>query len=388
LHNINSKKQFNKKIVIITGELSGEIHAYHVIKRMKTSFDFEFSGIGSRKLEELGVSIIHDYRDISIMGIHEIFPKLKNIWTAFSKIKKHLKNNRPSLLILVDFPGFNIRVARMAKKYNIPVIYFIPPQIWAWRQGRIKIIKKYVDRVICILPFEKKLYDEYNIKVSYVGHPFVRTIKPLFGKEEFFENIGLISKKPVITVMPGSRNNEIRKHMPILIKVIEKIVDTFNEAAILLPLADGIDQEVIEAFNTNNIKINYLRDLNYDALSYCDIAIMASGSATVEAAILGTPTIVIYKVSKISYFFAKFLVKTKYISLPNIISDKEVFPEIIQHLDPEKIAEEALNMLNKVNPENNEELIKIRSKLGNMDSYEMTKNTIIDFLEETYGTLS
>lgn len=388
MHNINSKKQFNKKIVIITGELSGEIHAYHVVKRIKASFDFEFSGIGSRKLEELGVSIIHDYRDISIMGVHEIFPKLKHIWTAFFKIKKHLKNNRPSLVILVDFPGFNMRVARMAKKYNIPVIYFIPPQIWAWRQGRIKIIKKFVDRVICILPFEKKFYDEFSIKASYVGHPFVRTTKPLFSKEEFLENIGLMSKKPVITVMPGSRNNEIRKHMPILIKVIEKIMDRFNEAAIILPLADGIDQDVIEAFNANNIKINYLRDLNYDALSYCDIAIMASGSATVEAAILGTPTVVIYKVSRISYILAKFLVKTKYISLPNIISGKEVFPEIIQHLDPEKIAEKALNMLNKVNPENNEELIKIRSKLGNMDSYEMTKNTIIDFLEETYGTLS
>jgi lipid-A-disaccharide synthase len=388
LHKVISNNHFNKKIVIVTGELSGEIHACNVVKKIRESLNIEFSGIGSKMLEEAGVHIIHDYRDISLTGINEIFPKLKYIWTAFRRIKNHLKHIRPSLVILVDFPGFNLRVAKIAKKYGIPVLYFIPPQIWAWRQGRIKTIKKFINKVVCILPFEKKLYDSYKIDATYVGHPFVNTVKPLFTKEEFLEKTDIKSKTPIITIMPGSRNNEINKHMPVLIKIIENIAPHFNKPAILLPLAEGIDQKTLEMFNTGNVHINYLKGLAYDALSYCDIAIIASGSATMEAAILGAPTIVIYKISKISYIIAKLLVKSKYISLPNIIAGKEIFPEFIQHLDPEKIAEKALYMLNNGVDRNNEELIKIRRELDNMDSYELAKNTIIDFLKQTYGTIS
>jgi lipid-A-disaccharide synthase len=388
LYKAISNNHFNKKIVIVTGELSGEIHACHVIKKIRESLNIEFSGIGSKTLEEAGVHIIHDYRNISLTGINEILPKLKHIWTAFHRIKKHLKLIKPSLVILVDFPGFNMRVAKIAKKYGIPVLYFIPPQIWAWRRGRIKTIKKFVNKVVCILPFEKKLYDSYNIDTTYVGHPFLNNVKPKHTKEEFFERAGIKSKTPIITIMPGSRNNEINKHMPVLIKTIESISPYFNEPVVLLPLAEGIDQKTVESFNTGNIHIKYLKGLTYDAISYCDIAIIASGSATMEAAILGTPTIVIYKISKISYMIAKLLVKSKFISLPNIIAEKEVFPEFIQHLYPEKIAEKALYMLNNGSDKINTELIKIRNKLDNMDSYELTKNTIIDFLEQTYGTIS
>ncbi|MCX5813729.1 MAG: lipid-A-disaccharide synthase [Proteobacteria bacterium] len=383
-----SNNLFNKKIVIVTGELSGEIHACHVVKKIRESLNIEFSGIGSKKLEEAGVHIVHDYRNISLTGINEIFPKLKHIWTAFRQIKKHLNNIKPSLVILVDFPGFNMRVAKIAKKYGIPVLYFIPPQIWAWKQGRIKTIKKIVDKVICILPFEKKLYDAYDIDATYVGHPFVNNVKPLLTKEEFIDKAAIKSKTPIITIMPGSRDNEIKKHMPVLIKTIESIAPHFNKPAIILPLAEGIDQKTVENFNTGTIHINYLKGLTYEALSFCDIAIIASGSATMEAAILGAPTIVIYKISKISYIIAKLLVKSKYISLPNIIAGREVFPEFIQHLDPEKIAEKALYMLNNGSDRINEELTKIRTELDNMDSYELTKNTIIDFLKQTYGTIS
>jgi lipid-A-disaccharide synthase len=388
LHKVISKNHFNKKIVILTGELSGEIHACNVVKRIKESLDVEFSGMGSKMLKEAGVHVIYDYRNISLTGINEIFPKLKHILTAFHRIKAHLKNIKPSLVILVDFPGFNMRIAKIAKKYGIPVLYFIPPQIWAWKQGRIKKIKKFIDKVICILPFEKIIYDTSDIDATYVGHPFANTVKPLLTKEQFLEKVAIKSKTPIITIMPGSRNNEIKKHMPVLIKTIESIASRYNNPAIILPLAEGIDQNTVEAFNTGNIHIYYLKGQAHDALSYCDIAIIASGSATMEAAILGAPTIVIYKISKLSYIIAKLLVRTKYISLPNIIAGKEVFPEFIQHLYPEKIAEKALYMLNNGNDKIHEELSKIRTELDNMDSYELTKNTIIDFLQKTYGTLS
>lgn len=384
----NPRKHFNKKIVVVTGELSGEIHAYYVIKKLSESLNVEFSGMGSKKLEEAGVQIIYDYRNISLTGINEIFLKLRHIWTAFHKIKSLIKTLKPSLIILVDFPGFNMMVAKIAKKYDLPVIYFIPPQIWAWRRQRIKKIKAFIDKVICILPFEKALYDEYNIDATYVGHPFIGTVKPTLTKEGFFEKINLKTNIPVLTIMPGSRDNEIEKHMPILIKTIEKIALHFKELVILLPLAENIDQKTVERFNTGNIHIAYLNGLSYDALSYCDIAIVASGSATLEAAILGAPTIVIYEISHFSYIIAKYLVKSKFISLPNIIAGKEVFPEFIQDLNPEKIAEKALLMLNYGREGIRKDLDDIMAKFDNMDSYELTKNTILEFLKKTYGTIS
>lgn len=379
--------KFNKKIVIITGELSGEIHASHLIDELKHSFDFQFSGIGSTKLRDTGVDIVYDYKNISLTGLSEIFSKLHHIRDAFSKIKKHLREKRPSLLILVDFPGFNMRIARFAHNLGIPVIYFIPPQIWAWRKKRIYKIKKYVNKVICILPFEKKIYEDYSIDVAYAGHPYMEIVKPLHTREDFLRMAGTDGKAPVLTIMPGSRDNEVEKHMPILMDIIEAIEKRVENLKILLPLAENIDQKIIEKYQKGNIEITYLKGLSYDALANSDLAIIASGSATLEAAILGTPTIVIYKISPLSYVFARLLVKINYISLPNIIAGKEVFPEFIQTFDVEKIAEKALYMLSNGKEKIKVEIDNMKIKLGKENSYKMAAKIIVEFLEHTYGAL-
>lgn len=381
-------RQFNKEIVIITGELSGEIHASHLIDELKHSFDFQFSGIGSSKLRDAGVDIVYDYKNISLTGLSEIFSKLRHIRDAFSKIKKHLREKRPSLLILVDFPGFNMRIARFAHNLGIPVIYFIPPQIWAWRKKRIYKIKKYVNKVICILPFEKKIYEDYSIDAAYAGHPYMEIVKPLYTREDFLRMAGIDEKTPVLTIMPGSRDNEVEKHMPILMDIIEAIEKRVENLKILLPLAENIDQKIIEKYQKGNIEITYLKGLSYDALANSDLAIIASGSATLEAAILGTPTIVIYKISPLSYVFARLLVKINYISLPNIIAGKEVFPEFIQTFDVEKIAEKALYMLSNGKEKIKVEIDNMKIKLGKEHSYKMAAKIIVEFLEHTHGALS
>ncbi|MCX5807842.1 MAG: lipid-A-disaccharide synthase [Proteobacteria bacterium] len=379
--------KFNKEIVIITGELSGEIHAFHLIDELKYFFNFQFSGIGSTKLRDAGVDIVYDYKNISLTGLSEIFSKLRHIRDAFSKIKKHLREKRPSLLILVDFPGFNMRIARFAHNLGIPVIYFIPPQIWAWRKKRIYKIKKYVNKVICILPFEKKIYEDYSIDVAYAGHPYMEIVKPLYTREDFLRMAGIGGKAPVLTIMPGSRDNEVEKHMPILMDIIEAIEKRVENLKILLPLAENIDQKIIEKYRKENIEITYLKGLSYDALANSDLAIIASGSATLEAAILGTPTIVIYKISFLSYVFARLLVKINYISLPNIIAGKEVFPEFIQTFDVEKIAEKALYMLSNGKEKIKVEIDNMKIKLGKENSYKMAAKTIVEFMEHTYGAL-
>jgi lipid-A-disaccharide synthase len=221
-----------------------------------------------------------------------------------------------------------------------------------------------------------------------VGHPFVEIVRPSLTKEDFCRAVGIDVNSPVLTIMPGSRENEVKRHMPIMMDVLEKITQKVKNLTILLPLAENIEQEKIEQYKRDGIRIVYLKGASYDALNYSNLAIIASGSATLEAAILGAPTIVIYKVSFLSYVVARLIVNVKYISLPNIIAGKEVFPEFIQTLEAEKIAEKALYMLINGREKIKNELEDIKMKLGRNNAYKLAARHIMDFLENTYGSLS
>jgi lipid-A-disaccharide synthase len=379
---------FNNKIFIITGELSGEMHAAHLIKSLKDRHNFEFAAVGSKRLAEAGAEIICDYRNISLTGISELLSKITHVYSAWRIVKKHIRTTRPALVVLVDFPGFNLRIARFTKKLGIPVLYFITPQIWAWKKKRIQTIKRYVDRVVCILPFEKRLYDSYGIDAVYVGHPFVNTVKPSLSREEFLKQIQADGKQPIITIMPGSRENEIVKHIPVLLETTSIMKKSVPGMVVVLPLAENIEEHTLEPFKTSLGDTVIIKKHAYDALAFCDTAIVASGSVTLEAAILRTPTIVIYKISLLSYIIAKILVKIDFISLPNIIAGKAVFPEFIQDIDPEKIAEKALYMVHNGKEAIQEDINGIIEKLGHYNSYESARDAIIGFLEKRYGSLS
>jgi lipid-A-disaccharide synthase len=344
--------------------------------------------VGSKRLEEAGAEIICDYRNISLTGVSELLSKIIHVYDAFKMVKKYIRETKPSLVILVDFPGFNLRIARFAKKLGIPVLYFITPQIWAWKKKRIRTIKHCVDRVICILPFEKRLYESYGIDAVYVGHPFVNTVKPSLSREEFLKQIGADGKQPIISIMPGSRENEIVKHIPVLLETISVMRKSIPGMVVVLPLAENIEEHTLEPFKASLGDTVIIKEHAYDALAFCDTAIVASGSVTLEAAILRTPTIVIYKISLLSYIIAKILVKIDFISLPNIIAGKAVFPEFIQDIDPEKIAEKALYMVHNGKEAIQEEINGIIEKLGQYNSYESARDAVIGFLEKRYGSLS
>jgi lipid-A-disaccharide synthase len=381
-------RSFNKKIVLVTGELSGEMHAVNLVSALRESMEIDFSGIGSTRLETAGVRIIYDYGKISLTGLSEVFEKLKYIREAYSKLKSHMEREEPSLIILIDFPGFNMRVARLAKKRGIPVIYFIPPQIWAWRESRIKQIKKYVDKVICILPFEKTLYDKHGVSASYAGHPFVNTVRARNDEAAFFAKAEIRKSGPIVTIMPGSRENEIRKHLPSLLKIVDLMKKEFEDMTVLLPLADSIDPGLVEGECRGRNNLTPLKGLAHDALAYSDLAIVASGSATLEAALLGVPTIVVYEVSRVSYLVAKMLVKVKHISLPNIIMGKEVFPEFVQNIDIDRIAEKAISMIKNGRSVIEKDLDDMKARLGVHDSYELAKEAVMELLGRKYGVIS
>ena len=365
------------------------MHAARLVESFKSDFPARFSAVGSNRLAQAGAFIIEDYRNISVMGISEVFSKLGHIRQAFKKVKKYLREARPSLVVLVDFPGFNLRIAAFAKKLGIPVIYFIPPQIWAWRQGRVEKIKAYVDKVISILPFEQKFYESHGVDVAYVGHPFVNTVKPKYGKEEFFRQLDMEidDDRPIVTIMPGSRGNEVAKHLPLMLKAVDIIEKAIPDVIVLLPLAESIDPAVLGPFQDRLHNVRVLHDSAYDALSYCHTAIVSSGSVTLEAAILRTPTIVIYEISHLSYLIAKMVVNVKYISLPNLIAQKEVFPEFIQNLDPEKIAQKAVYMVQNGKKEIEKDLNTVVEILGKYDSYELAADIIEGFLERKNGPI-
>jgi lipid-A-disaccharide synthase len=386
-HNHLSER-FNKKIVLVTGELSGEMHAVNLVAALRETVELDFSGIGSKRLQNAGVRIVYDYGNISLTGLSEVVKKLKYVREAYDVLKAHMEKEKPALIILVDFPGFNMRVARLAKKRGIPVVYFIPPQIWAWRESRIEHIKRYVDKVITILPFEKNLYDRHGVDACYVGHPFMNTVKPVYDRATFLEKAGIRNTQSIVTIMPGSRENEVVKHLPPLLHIIDLMKKQIKDMTVLLPLADSIDRSRVENRCEGRDNLIPLKGLTYDALAYSDIAIVASGSATLEAAILGAPTIVVYEVSRVSYLVAKMLVKVKHISLPNIIMGKEIFPEFIQNIDISGIAEKAISMIKNGRSVFEKDLTDMRARLGAHDSYRLAGEAVMQLIESEYGTLS
>lgn len=348
-----------------------------------------FSGIGSNRLASAGVHIIQDYEKISLVGLSEIFSKLKYIRHAYKLIKAHLAADPPSLLILVDFPGFNLRLAKIAHRLDIPVVYFIPPQVWAWNKGRIRQIKKYVDLVICILPFEEQLYREFGIPVAYVGHPFAQIVKPSHSRSELLAEIGLNQAKPkILSILPGSRENEIATHLPLLLAVVDLVKTEIPDLVVLMPLSDNTDDGLVDRLLLGRSDVIRLKGRTYDALAASDVAVVVSGSATLEAALLGAPSLVLYKISCLSYLAARLLVKVNYISLPNLIASKEIFPEHIQRVDPERIAEQVVSMVKNGTDSVRDELKKVSESLGHKDSYSLASDEIARFLEKLYGTLS
>lgn len=380
-----------RKAVIVTGELSGETHAVRLVRALSAAYPLEFSGMGSTALASAGVDVFYDYRNISLVGVAEIFKKAGEIRRAYRALKDCLLRTSPDLLILVDFGLFNLRLAaRLAKKLSIPVIYFIPPQVWASRKGRINQIRSYVDLVLTILPFEESLYREHGVKAVYVGHPYVQSVKPSYSKEEFLSLIKAPSGIPVITVMPGSRINEIRRHMPAILDIADRLDGILGQYSLLLPIADSLSEEVFAPFLSRRKNVFPVKGLAYDCLTHSDAALIKSGSTTLEAAILGVPSVVFYKVSSLEYLLARMIVKVPYISLPNIIAGREVFPEFIQDLDPDRIAKRLDSMLKDDAIDVRRELKQVQNMLtgGGSDPYITAAKEIISFLEHTYGPLS
>jgi lipid-A-disaccharide synthase len=355
-----------RKVMIIAGEASGDIHGARLVKAMQAlSPGLEFFGIGGSVLRQAGVRISVDNSQIAVVGISEALSKLRILLRALKIAKEDLKRIRPDLLVVIDFPDFNLRVATVARKLGIPVMYYIGPQIWAWRTGRVKKIKKVVDHMVVIFPFEAAFYRTNHVPVTFVGHPLLDGMIPIRSGQTK-EN--LTANGPLIGLLPGSRNEEIRRLLPTMVQVADILSEHMPGIRFAIPVASSVDRALVETIAEGGAtRFLILSDRLRNILDEATLLITASGTVTLEAAIAGTPMIIVYKVSHLSYWLAKRLVRVKHIGLANLVAGKTVVPELIQReASAEKIAGQALQLLRDENrlAETRHQLNRVAQSLG------------------------
>ena len=339
----------NKQIMVVAGEASGDHHGAKLVKAMlQKDKTFCFFGIGSSALSKAGVDIIIDSSMLSVVGITEVIFKFKVVLKAMSTAKKMLKTRKPDLLILIDYPDFNLHLAGYAKKLGIKVLYYISPTVWAWRSGRLKIIKQRVDHMAVILPFELSWYQKARIPATFVGHPLLDN-KPVFHDPEFEKRF---YSDPVIGLLPGSREGEIEKLLPVMIDTANILYQKNQKIKFLISVSASVDKKQIHDIVQNNkekTEFELVSGNIENVFTQCSFVIAASGTVTVETALAGIPMVIIYKVSPLSYAIARLLIHVKYISLVNLIPGKLLVPELIQdQACPDKIAEIVLKMLDNI----------------------------------------
>ncbi len=311
---------------LVAGEASGDLHGANLMKELKKQdAQATFRFWGGDLMQEVGGTNVSHYKERAFMGFLEVVKNLRTVTGFIKQCKSDLEANRPDALILVDYPGFNLRIAEFAHKLGIPVHYYISPQIWAWKEGRIKQIKAFVDHMYVILPFEKDFYARHNYPVHFVGHPLLDAIKTL-DEEPDFRSRWELEPGPIIALLPGSRTQEIKLKLPIMLSVLEN----FPDYQFVLAGAPGIDPSYYLSF-TESSRVKVVQNDTYQLLAHAEAALVTSGTATLETALFDVPEVVCYKSSGISYNIAKWLIKVKYISLVNLIMDREVVKELIQH---------------------------------------------------------
>ncbi len=364
------------KYYLIAGEASGDLHGANLMKSiLRNDPQAAFRFWGGDKMQTVGGTLVKHYRDLAFMGFAEVLMNLRTIRRNMIFCKKELVSFTPDVVILIDYPGFNLRMAKFAHKKGMKVVFYISPTIWAWKQSRVYTVKKYVDRMMVILPFEKEFYARFDYQADFVGHPLLDELEEeqAVTRKDFLKLNGL-PDKPIIAVLPGSRTQEIKKILPKMLVVAPQ----FSKYQFVVAGVRSVPEAVYLQQKTPVVF-----DQTHALLRHADAALVASGTATLEAALLGVPQVVCYEASSVSYFIARLLVHVKFISLVNLILDKEVVRELIQHDFSEK------NLLAELHdlPEDNErrkqivsEYALLRTKLGNSGASENAAAVITDIL--------
>ncbi|NTV15551.1 MAG: lipid-A-disaccharide synthase [Desulfobulbaceae bacterium] len=329
--------------MLVTGEASGDMHGANLLRAMrKAAPDLAVCGMGGPELVAGGMEVLYDAARLAVVGLAEVFSHLGDIRAALAILSERLAQERPDLLILIDLPDFNLMLAKRAKRLGVPVFYYISPQVWAWRSGRVKKIRRLVDRLAVILPFEQEFYRQRGMAVDFVGHPLLDTVKTAASRAEFLARRGIVpGSRPVLGIIPGSRVSEVRTMLPIFLAAARLLAERLAPPVCLLPVAATIDDQLLAemGLTESGLEIHAIREDRYDLMAACDAVVAASGTVTLELAILQVPMVVAYRVKPLSYFLGRRLIRVEYASLVNLVAGREVVPELLQsRATPEKIS--------------------------------------------------
>jgi lipid-A-disaccharide synthase len=337
-----------KNILIIVGEASGDLHGASLVRELRNiDSSLKIFGIGGDKMKSEGTELIFHIHKLSFMGFFEVLQNLSLVKKVMRTMVSVAESRRPDLVILIDYPGFNLRFAKRIKSLDIPVLYYISPQVWAWGGNRVKKMKELIDKMVVILPFEKDIYERFGIDCEFVGHPFLEVVKPILSSDDFQRKFSIRKSQTVVGLLPGSRWQEVEKILPLMLESCKLLKTRIRNPKFLLGLAPTIRKEDVEGlFKQTESRVQVVEQLTYDLMKHSDLLLVASGSATLECAIMGTPFIVLYKTSLWTYLIARSLVSIPHIALANVVAGKGVVPEFIQRQAiPSQIAEEMYQIL-------------------------------------------
>lgn len=370
-------------IMIVAGEPSGDLHASRVASKLNDlAPGIHLIGMGGDLMERSGVSLTFHIRDSAVMGIGEVITAIPAFLKKCRHLKRFIRETKPDALLLVDFAEFNVGLARFAHKLGIPVIYYIPPKAWAWRPQRAKKIARNTTIVASIFPFEATFYRRAGANATFVGHPLVDFAQSNLSREEARRRLNLRENSPVLGLMPGSRRREVDRLLPVMLEVARHIRQSLPDCQFILPIAPSIHPDSLP----NMPFVHLVKGNTYDSMKASDLMLIASGTATLEAACLGTPMIVVYKMSRLSWWVIKSLAAIDRSALPNIIAGREIVPELLQNdAQPSQITPIALKMLQSLEARQSqkEELEKVYAQLGNPGTAERTARIVLDSLAIT-----
>ena len=371
------------QILISAGEASGDMYAARLAAALRARADVQLFGMGGARMREAGVELVADCSEVALVGIVEIakkYPALRRVW---KRLVSEAARRKPRLAILTDFPGFHLRLARALKAQGVPNVYFVCPQFWAWRPWRANLVRRRFVRGLCIFPFEQEWYRARGVKADFIGHPLVGNVAAKRSRAEFAATFGLDPTQPIVTLLPGSRSGEIAHHMPTLVQAC-RLIHKDRKVQFVLALAPGMQRSQIDSYLLPDVPMHVVEDATYDAVAAADLSIVSSGTATVEAALLDAPMIVVYRLAPLTAAIARVLVRTPMFAMVNLIAGKRVVPELVQNdFTPERLARETVRLLDapEARAEMRRGLAEVREKLGPPEAVERAADLIAAMLK-------
>ncbi len=375
------------RLLLVAGEASGDLHGGNLACALRAQQPgIQLLGVGGRRMREAGVEVLFDVRHLAVVGAVEALHSLRTLWGVYRMLLERIAREPVDALLLIDFPGFNLKLAKAVAQRGILVLYYIAPQIWAWRPGRIDKIRRRVRKLFVILPFEEALYRQAGVDAEFVGHPLLDLVCPVLSKVDICSRLGLDRHVPIVGLLPGSRRSELRYLLQPMVEAAARIRSHLGAVQFVLPLADTLEPtDVRGVLDAAPVPVQLLQQRTYEVLQVADVALVASGTATLEAALMGMPMVIVYKGNVLTYVLARAMLRIPWIGLPNILAGRAIVPELRQYeVTPQNMAEQALTLLRQPDraAATRRELGNLRHQLGMPGVPERVASGILQYLEK------